>query len=275
MSLRFDGTSGALRATANPSFSYPLIIMGWFNSGSPGAGGLEQTIWTRQNASAPSTKYSRIFLTSAGVLKFERVETASSRSCTVSVGGVTAEVWYHFAVYDDGLDRAIWLNGASKGTDSGTISQAVQFHCCIGARETNPTTPVFDTFFEGYLAEFQEIDNDADGGGTPLWTQDNVEAVALGLYKSGAQGGKIYRLGGTRYTPLEADEYVSRSMPNANAPSAFGATGTVVVGDKAPNLWTPGVDGALIRRKGALKARRSGGVFGANRIVGAQGVRIY
>jgi hypothetical protein len=110
-SINADGTVGIASDTTG-------VIMGWVN---PDVVNIQQSIFSVSNATS-ATDFSDLRLTNGGNVLFVAQDNGVNQLLITSVGTITASVWTHIAVVQDGVSAKIYINGALDGATPSTGS---------------------------------------------------------------------------------------------------------------------------------------------------------
>ena len=142
----FNGTTQYFIGGSAPVSAVPLTMACWFRSNSTLTGAMMSL-----STNGGTARYS---LVSAGTIGGDPIQAGVTNSAgtganAVTTAGYTTGVWTHAAgVYTSTTDRAAFINGGNKGTDTTAITAGAD-RTLIGAR----ISTTVGAFFSGRIAE--------------------------------------------------------------------------------------------------------------------------
>jgi hypothetical protein len=150
MARLFNGSSDGAFASAIPVTGMPLTLSGWIKINNFGAD--DHNVLALSTASN-LTSYGIVMRTAGTARARQSNQSGIAMAATTSTSITSTGVWVHVAgVFASAIDRAVYLNGGGKGTnttDPGGSSTALNT-TSFGARAVNNT---FDQFVNGYLKD--------------------------------------------------------------------------------------------------------------------------
>ena len=217
MARLFDGTNFLLRSAA-PVTGVPLAMACWFNSDDAT---IQQVFIVVHNFGLPIESFGiEVRGNIAGDYLYAGTTTGSVDDSAITTTGYSVDTWHHgCGIFATPTDRRAFIDGGSKGTDSGSsVPSGIDYTnygvIDYGAGEAG--------YMSGMIAEGGIWDLSVWPGASDTDRADNFETVALpGL--SAGYSPLFFPLGLVEYRKLVRDEDYDEIT--GNVMSTFGSPG--------------------------------------------------
>jgi len=151
MAYNFNGTNQFLSMATTPVSSSPLTFACWFNS--TNTTGIQALICVNVTANVDRhVLYARGDVAGDPV-RMQSVDSLGAVGNADTTAGYSSSVWTHACgVVSSNTSRTAYLNGASSGTNSTTVSVGAPVQASIGAQRFS-SFPTGASFTTGLIAE--------------------------------------------------------------------------------------------------------------------------